>query len=201
MMKVGVINYGAGNLLSILNGLKRTGIETLVITNPVELKELDAVVIPGVGNFAHASGALEPFREIFRDIIKEGRYVLGICLGMQILFENSEEGVGEGLGALKGRVVRFSPEVKVPHMGWNTLDIIKQTQMTDGISDSDYFYFVHSYYATGLAGSHIVARTDYSVKFPSMIVKDSLVGVQFHPEKSSKNGVRVLQNFRDMISR
>ena len=200
-MKVGVIDYGAGNIFSILAGLRRARINAEVIANPQDLSSIDAVVIPGVGNFSQAAESLKPFREQLQVLYEEGRFILGICLGMQILLDESEEGGGRGLGLLEGCVNRLPETVKVPHMGWNTIDVKQQSQLFEGLPESPYFYFVHSFYSTPNAGSYIVATTTYGKEFASVIGRGSVLGLQFHPEKSGKHGARVLDNFRKMIVR
>jgi glutamine amidotransferase len=198
---VGVIDYGAGNMYSILCGLQRAKLDTTVIANPQELKSADAVVIPGVGNFSQASQALGGFRTSLQETAEEGRVVLGICLGMQILLESSEEGAGTGLQLIEGSVKRLPSGVKVPHMGWNTIEEMKDCPLLSGISDQSYFYFVHSYYAAPRSISRVMATTSHGVEFASVIAKESVFGVQFHPEKSGEPGAMVLRNFRDMLMR
>jgi imidazole glycerol-phosphate synthase subunit HisH len=200
-MKVGVIDYGAGNIFSILSGLRRADINAVVVTEPEELSSKDAVVIPGVGNFAQAAESLKIFREQLQNLSQEGRYILGICLGMQILLNESEEGIGRGLGILEGCVSRLPVAVKVPHMGWNTIDIKQQSQLFEGLPESPYFYFVHSYYSKPIANSDVIATTTYGKEFASVIGQGSILGLQFHPEKSGKCGARVLGNFKEMIAR
>ncbi|MFW9802637.1 MAG: imidazole glycerol phosphate synthase subunit HisH [Candidatus Thorarchaeota archaeon] len=200
-MRVGLIDYGAGNMYSILCGLERANLDTSVIANPQDLASVDAVVIPGVGNFSQASQELLRFRTSLQETAKEGRIILGICLGMQILLEQSEEGEGEGLGLIEGSVKRLPSDVKVPHMGWNTIEWTTDSPLLSGISEGSYFYFVHSYYAAPRQHSRIVATTNHGVDFPSIITKDSVFGVQFHPEKSGEFGAAVLNNFRSMLVR
>jgi glutamine amidotransferase len=200
-MEVAIIDYGAGNLFSIQCGLHRSNINTKIITNPRNLQLSDAVVIPGVGNFSQASQSLEIFRECINDLIVEGRIILGICLGMQILMEWSEEGSGEGLGLIKGSVRSLPPNVKVPHMGWNTITIKNECPLLNSLQEESYFYFVHSYYASPKEQKSIISTTTYGIDFPSVIAKESLFGVQFHPEKSGESGTQVFRNFRDMLTR
>jgi glutamine amidotransferase len=165
------------------------------------LQSSDAVVIPGVGSFSQASQSLEAFRECINDLIVEGRLILGICLGMQILMEWSEEGIGEGLGLIEGSVMSLPSNVKVPHMGWNTIKIENECPLLNGLQEESYFYFVHSYYASPSESSNVISTTSYSIDFPSVIAKESIYGVQFHPEKSGESGAKILDNFKDMLMR
>ncbi|MGY5880559.1 MAG: imidazole glycerol phosphate synthase subunit HisH [Candidatus Thorarchaeota archaeon] len=200
-MKVGVIDYGAGNIFSILAGLRRANIDAEVITKPRELSSTDAVVIPGVGNFSQAAKSLKIFREQLQGLSEEGRYILGICLGMQILLDESEEGRGRGLGILEGCVSHLPVTVKVPHMGWNTIEVKQQFQLFEGLPESPYFYFVHSYYSKPTADSDVIATTTYGNEFASVIGRGSVIGLQFHPEKSGEHGARILDNFKELIVR
>lgn len=189
-MKVALLDLGLGNLLSIKRGLERAGGEVLLATNDEETASADAVVIPGVGAFRNGISALKKnFSNIFE------KPILGICLGMQLLLERSYEGgIFEGMGLIKGEVVRLPNIVKIPHMGWNDITIVKDSPLLEGLKSGDYFYFVHSYYCK-LMEDVSLAFTEYGVKFPSIIEKKNLVGVQFHPEKSGKNGLIFLKNF------
>ncbi len=200
-MQVGVLDYGAGNIFSIVSGLRRADIDTEIVANPNDLSSYDAVVIPGVGNFSQATKSLEIFREKLQEISEEGRYILGICLGMQILLDESEEGGGRGLGLLEGSVIRLPTSVKVPHMGWNTIEVQKKSQLFEGLPESPYFYFVHSFYSRPSEVSDVVATTTYGTKFAAAIARDSILGLQFHPEKSGDQGALLLRNFKEMIAR
>ena len=200
-MQVGVLDYGAGNIFSIVSGLRRADINTKVVTDPKVLSSVGAVVVPGVGNFSQATESLEIFRETLLEISREGRYILGIWLGMQILLNESEEGSGNGLGFIEGSVVRLPSAVKVPHMGWNTIEVKKQSQLFEGLRESPYFYFVHSFYSQPTEVTDIVATTNYGTEFAAAIARDSVLGLQFHPEKSGEQGARILRNFKEMITR
>ncbi|MGY5853062.1 MAG: imidazole glycerol phosphate synthase subunit HisH [Candidatus Thorarchaeota archaeon] len=200
-MEVGVIDYGAGNMYSILCGLQRANIDTKVITEPEEIRSSDAVVIPGVGNFSQACKSLDKFREDLQEVIIEGRILLGVCLGMQVLLERSEEGSGEGLGLMHGSVRRLPSKAKVPHMGWNTITVTNECPLLDGLQENSYFYFIHSYFASPSESANVMSVTEYGIDFPSVIAMDSIYGVQFHPEKSGETGALVLDNFRDVLRR
>ncbi|MFM8765055.1 MAG: imidazole glycerol phosphate synthase subunit HisH [Spartobacteria bacterium] len=196
--KLGVIDYGSGNLRSVCKAIEAAGSTPSLVTEPSGLESLDAIVVPGVGAFAHcaenlrATGLWNPVREW----ALAGRPYLGICLGYQLLFESSEESPGvEGLGVLKGRVVRFSDAaLKVPHMGWNTLSKTSGP-LYDGLSGDVSMYFVHSYYPVPSESSLVSAWSDYGVSFAASVSSGALHAVQFHPEKSQSAGLALLRNF------
>ena len=199
-----VIDYGAGNLRSVLHALNHLGVESMrVIHAPHELKGADKIILPGVGAFGtgmqqlHAQGLVQPMR----DAIRAGVPYLGICLGMQFLFETSDEmGDHEGLGVLPGRVTRF-PErdnLKVPHMGWNQLTPTRPSPLLKGIEQDSYAYFVHSYYCVPANADDTLLSVCYGDDFCAGVQRDNVYGVQFHPEKSQKTGLRILTNFMEL---
>jgi glutamine amidotransferase len=196
--KLGVIDYGSGNLRSVCKAIEAAGSTPSLVTDPSGLDSLDAIVVPGVGAFAHcaenlrATGLWNPVREW----ALSGRPYLGICLGYQLLFESSEESPGvEGLGVLKGRVVRFSDAaLKVPHMGWNTLSKTSGP-LYNSLSGDVSMYFVHSYYPVPADSSLVSAWSDYGVSFAAGVSSGALHAVQFHPEKSQSAGLALLRNF------
>ena len=200
---IAVIDYGLGNLKSVSKALEAVGAEVEVTNNSEKIAEAKAIVLPGVGAFHRGVENLKSMGivpSIFK-AIGQGKPFLGICLGLQLLFAESEEhGSPKGLDIIKGRVKRFSADVKVPHMGWNT---IKQTSdhrpqtidLFKAIPEESYFYFVHSYYVEPENENVIAATTDYGKEFVSAINKDNIWGVQFHPEKSGELGLKVLKNF------
>ena len=196
--KLGVIDYGSGNLRSVCKALEAAGSTPTLVTEPSGLAALDAIVVPGVGAFAHcaenlrATGLWNPVREW----ALSGRPYLGICLGYQLLFESSEESPGvEGLGVLKGRVVRFpDAALKVPHMGWNTLSKTSGP-LYKGLSGDVSMYFVHSYYPAPADSSVVSAWSDYGLSFAAGVSSGALHAVQFHPEKSQSAGLALLRNF------
>jgi glutamine amidotransferase len=198
-----IIDYGMGNLFSIYNGLKRVYDQPLLVTaEDIErLREASGIIVPGVGAFDDCVRSFRPFSETLIERVEAGVPVLGICIGMQLLFERSEEGSEAGLGLIPGGVVRLPPRVRVPHMGWNTLRLKRQSELLAGITEDDYFYFVHSYHCVPRDAEYIVASTDYGIELAAVVQRDNLFGVQFHPEKSSKKGLQVLQNFARMCRR
>lgn len=201
-MKTAVLDYDVGNLASVIQGLKHAGLEPILTREREEILSARAVVLPGVGAFAQGMENLKKhgLLPVIEEVTAKGVPFLGICLGMQLLFEESEEyGRHEGLGLLPGKVVRFPIGLKIPHMGWNTLNIVNPHSLLNGIQSGSYVYFVHSYYASNCDPSHIIASTNYGVEFPAMVCFNNIVGVQFHPEKSSRIGLKLLSNFGEMV--
>jgi len=202
---IAVIDYGMGNLGSVSNALKSLGGEVRVTQKNSDLKRAEKIVLPGVGAFQNAMHSLAKLNLIdtLKGEIREGKIYLGICLGLELLFEESEEGVGcKGFGILKGDVVKFSVSdkkgttLKVPHMGWNQLRVKKKNcPLFRGTTDDAFFYFVHSYYVRPLDEDAIAAVTDYGKEFTSMVWKDNIYATQFHPEKSQEVGLKLLENF------
>jgi len=190
-----IIDYGAGNLRSITNACKFIGYDVNLIPEPGNLDDAEKIILPGVGNFGDAMEKLIPFKKILLEKVRDNVPFLGICLGIQVIMEKSEESPGvKGLGIFKGGCKKFQG-VKVPHMGWNNIKIKnKNTAILKNIKE-DYFYFVHSYYPEPVDGSIIAAATDYGLKFPSVIAEDNVFACQFHPEKSGNTGLKLLKNF------
>lgn len=193
-MRVVILDYGVGNLFSLTSALEREGARPLVVS---ELPScgIDAVILPGVGNFAPAAARVRSMRDSLAGIIERGLPVLGICLGMQLLFDQSEEAPGEGLHLFPGRVVRLPESVKVPHIGWNTLEIAQPHPLLEGVADGEWVYFVHSFYPEPAEEKIVLARCDYGIRFPAIVGRGSLFGTQFHPEKSGPTGRKILRNF------
>ena len=193
-MKLVIIDYGAGNIKSIQFAFKRLGIDAVLSSNADEIKAADKVIFPGVGE---ASSAMNKLKESGLDTIipKLKQPVLGICLGMQLMCNRTEEGNTDGLGIFDVDVKRFSNEVKVPQMGWNTIANL-ESELFAGLSEKDYMYLVHSYYAEENESS--IATTEYDISYASALQKDNFYGVQFHPEKSGKSGEKILQNFLNL---
>jgi glutamine amidotransferase len=198
---VAIIDCGIGNLFSLECALKRVGLKPNVVRKARSLKGVDAIVIPGVGNFKAATQKMKNLRQEIAKSVSEGVPLFGICLGLQLLFDSSEEGPGGGLGFLEGRVLKLPGTVKTPHMGWNTLKILHGNDLVRGVSETDYFYFVHSYYPSPASNRAIVARTEYGLDFVSIAGHENIHGVQFHPEKSGRAGEQILRNFASIVRR
>ncbi|MDD3726303.1 MAG: imidazole glycerol phosphate synthase subunit HisH [Candidatus Ratteibacteria bacterium] len=198
---IGIINYGAGNIRSVYTSFVTCGKESFLIETAGDFKKADMVVLPGVGAFGDGMKMLS-LKGMIGTLIEEvnkGKPFLGICLGLQMLFSYSEEGETEGLGIIKGKVERFKVTdkcLKVPHMGWSQVTLLdKNNPIFYNIGDSQYFYFAHSFYVVPDEPSVIAGTTSYGVEFASFVSKKNIVGVQFHPEKSGRNGIQFLKNF------
>lgn len=201
---IGIVDYGRGNLRSVEKALEKVGFEATIMASPAELSLVNGVILPGVGAFADAMQELGQGEWIgpLTRFARSGRPFLGICLGMQVLFEVGEEhGEHAGLGLLAGRVVKFPQGRKVPHMGWNSISLEQPSHLLEGIPNESYFYFVHSYYAEPSEKRDIVATSDYGVVFPAVVGKDNIWGAQFHPEKSSPWGLKLLTNFGKWVNK
>jgi glutamine amidotransferase len=202
--KIVIIDYGMGNLRSVQKGFERVGFEASVTRNKREISGTSAIVLPGVGAFKDCMENLERYGLIDLIIrsIEKGKPYLGICLGLQILFSESEEfGNRKGLDLIKGKVVRFQPdhEHKVPHMGWNTIEMEREVPLLQGLKSGDFFYFVHSYYACPDGEAWNSTVTQYGIPFVSSIWKENIFATQFHPEKSQQKGLRILENFAKSV--
>jgi glutamine amidotransferase len=196
---IAIIDYGMGNLRSIHNALTKVGGDAVIVSDSRDLSDADGIVIPGVGSFGDAMHNLTPFADRLFDSVDSGTPLLGICIGLQVLFDRSEESDSAGFGLLKGDVVRLPEGVKIPQMGWNELTIHRDTDLLAGIDNGDFFYFVHSYYCVPGDPGIIAATTDYGVDLACVVSKENVHAVQFHPEKSSKKGLRLLENFVEMV--
>jgi glutamine amidotransferase len=201
---IGIVDYGMGNLFSVSKALERLGAEYFISANKKELLQADGLILPGVGSFRDAMELLPV--ETIKEFAATGKPLLGICLGMQLLFERSEEnGPTEGLGLLPGSVRRFpgtTPEgqtYKVPHMGWNRLEFVNQSPLLKNLEE-DYVYFVHSYYVNAENNDVLLAKADYHEQVSAVVGRDNVMGMQFHPEKSSKLGMALLDNFLQMVA-
>jgi glutamine amidotransferase len=195
-MRVAIFDYGAGNIFSLKVALEKQGATVDVITNFDAANNYSGLLLPGVGNFDPAIRSIRDYSSTsFSDYVKDKIHVLGICLGMEMFFEKSEEGKERGLGVMEGEVVLLPNKFKIPHMGWNSLKIKKSNPLLDGVPDSSWVYFVHSYRVKPNNPDIIVADSDYGIEVPAVINKGNLYGTQFHPEKSGKVGSTMLKNF------
>ncbi|RJP31811.1 MAG: imidazole glycerol phosphate synthase subunit HisH [Actinobacteria bacterium] len=198
---IAIIDYGMGNLRSVEKAFVYLGHDVKVSRDPASIENVEGIVLPGVGAFGDAMRELSGggFIEPLRDAVAGGKPLLGICLGFQLLFEESEESPGiMGLGILPGRVVRFPPSVKIPHMGWNDVCFARSHPVLEGVEEGSYFYFVHSYYVVPREADDRLTTTGYGMDFASGVARDRLIAFQFHPEKSSASGMRILSNFARM---
>ena len=195
---VAVIDYDAGNTLSVTRALEKVGAKVDLTPDPEDVARADAVVLPGVGAFGDCMRKLEErgMDGACREAIESGKPFLGVCVGLQVLFEGSEESPGvQGLGVLPGMVVRFEVgDLKVPHMGWNQLDVARSHPVLEGL-DGEAFYFVHSYYPDPAQAGHVLGTAEYGARFCAAAGRENLVAVQFHPEKSSRAGLELYENF------
>jgi len=203
---IAIIDYGMGNLRSVEKGFLKVGVNVKVTNKPEDLLKADGIVLPGVGAFRDCMGELTNLNLInaVADSIQRGKPYLGICLGLQVLFSESDEfGKCNGLDILKGRVIRFdleNKELKIPQMGWNQLNIKNNNPLFEGVPDKSYFYFVHSYYVLPDDSDIVATTTDYGIEFTSSVWKDNIFAVQFHPEKSQALGLKVLRNFGNIVN-
>jgi len=199
---IAIIDYGAGNLRSVRNALTHVGADVLTVDTPEGLHGAAKIVLPGVGAFGAGINALRAagFEEPLLAAVRAGVPIFGICLGMQYLFESSDEmGDHRGLGLLPGRVTRFpSGGPKVPHIGWNQLHIRCEHPLLAGVTSGQYAYFVHSYYVEAGDAADVLATTDYGIDYASIVARDNIFGIQPHPEKSQSVGLRILQNFVEL---
>ena len=200
---IAIIDYDAGNLKSVEKALKYLGQDVIVSRDSSEILQADKVILPGVGSFGDAMNNLDHFNRVdtIKKVAEKDTPFLGICLGLQLLFEKSDETPGaEGLGILKGEILRIPPKegLKIPHMGWNSLNIKPQARLFDGIANNSYVYFVHSYYLKAEDENIVAASTEYSTHIHASVESGNIFACQFHPEKSSDVGLRILKNFASL---
>ena len=202
---IAIIDYDAGNLKSVEKALLYLGQDVLVTRDREKILSADKVILPGVGNFGHAMEKLKGYRleEVIRETARQGKPFLGICLGLQLLFERSAEAPGvEGLGILKGEILRIPDreDLKVPHIGWNSLKLQNQGRLFAGLEEEPYVYFVHSYYLKAADPQIVKAVTEYGVRIDASVESGNVFACQFHPEKSSRTGLKILKNFAELSS-
>jgi glutamine amidotransferase len=198
--QITIIDYGAGNLKNLKNAFDYLRFPNRISSDPVEILQAERLALPGVGAFGFAMQNLRDrgLHEILPEKIRQGTPLLGICLGMQLLLSQSEEGgLFAGLNLIPGNVRRFQIDLKVPHMGWNTLEPRQESILVRALPRPAYAYFVHSYFCAPENPAHVVAETNYQISFASMIQKDHIFGVQFHPEKSQETGLQIIKNFME----
>lgn len=204
---IGIVDYGMGNLFSVSKALERIDVESFISDDPAELVKADGILLPGVGSFRDAMNLLERQKlDVFlKEYTESGGFLLGICLGMQLLFDESEEnGPTKGLSLIPGKVVKFSgidsneQAYKVPHMGWNYLNFQHPSPLITDVQE-DYVYFVHSYYIKAEDQTVVTASADYDVAVPAIVSKGNVYGMQFHPEKSGTMGMQLLKNYIELV--
>ncbi|MBN1357506.1 imidazole glycerol phosphate synthase subunit HisH [Candidatus Bathyarchaeota archaeon] len=196
-----IFDYGVGNILSLKCALEKVGLNVEIGVSAQQLKKADAIALPGVGSFSAAITKLNVVKDTLFAAVENGTPLIGICLGLQLFFPESEEGPGEGLALFEGKNVWLRGEVKVPHMGWNTLRLVKQNPLFDGVADESYVYFVHSLYPVPTHKEIVATETDYGETFTSAIASKNVFGTQFHPEKSGDIGLKILENFANIVKR
>lgn len=200
---IAIIDYDAGNIRSVEKAMAKLGQEVWITRDRERIMNADKVILPGVGSFGDAMAHLREYNlvEVIKDVVAEKKPFLGICLGLQLLYESSEETPGvEGLGILKGKILRIpeQKDLKIPHMGWNSLHLQNDGRMFRGIEQNSYVYFVHSYYLKAGEEETVKATTEYSVNIHASVEKDNVFACQFHPEKSGDLGLQILKNFAEL---
>lgn len=200
---IAIIDYDAGNIKSVERALQYLGEECIVTRDKEKLLKADKIILPGVGAFGDAMEKLHKFGlvDVIHKLVKENKPFLGICLGLQLMFESSEEGPGvKGLGLLPGKIVKFPEKegFKIPHMGWNSIDVKEGSRLFKGVSNNSYVYFVHSYYLQAENENDVAATTEYITHVHASVEHDNIFACQFHPEKSGDVGLRILKNFCEL---
>lgn len=200
---IAIIDYDAGNIKSVEKALQKVGAEVVITKDAQEILQAEKVILPGVGAFGDAMANLKKYGldEVIHQVVEKGTPFLGICLGLQLLFERSDETPGvDGLGILKGEILRIPEKdnLKIPHMGWNSLHLQNHGRLFKGLLEQSYVYFVHSYYLKAKEDEIVKATTDYSVNIHASVEKDNVFACQFHPEKSSDVGLQILKNFVEL---
>ncbi|MBU3218039.1 imidazole glycerol phosphate synthase subunit HisH [Clostridium estertheticum] len=199
---IAIVDYGVGNLNSVQNALKSLNILSIISSNAEEISKCRSIIVPGVGAFPDAMKNMKEsgIDEVIKQAAKEGKPILGICLGMQLFFDEScEVEKCQGLGLLKGNIIKLEGSIKIPHMGWNSLSFENDSPLLGGIEENQYVYFVHSYYAVNCEDGIVNAYSTYEKKIPAIVSKGNIFGMQFHPEKSGDFGMKLLKNFAEVV--
>ena len=201
-MKITIIDYGAGNVRNVFRAIDQLGVKPIISADPKDILSSDGVILPGVGaaqdtmNYLSEKNLIEPIKQY----INANNYFLGVCMGLQALFDYSLEGGRQQcLGIIPGKIVRFPDDLVVPHMGWNQVKVVKKHKLIDGISDKEYFYFVHSFYPEPSSSEVVIATSHYGSNFPSIVAQNNVYATQFHPEKSGDIGLRIYKNFINIV--
>lgn len=196
--KIAIIDYGVGNLRSVYRGLESSGAEPIITGDMAIIEDSDGIILPGVGAFSDAMKRLRPFENVLKKSVGK-KPILGICLGLQLYFTESEEdGMHKGLDLMHGKIIRLPEGMKIPHMGWNSIEIKKESRLLKGVKTGDFFYFVHSFYAIP-EEDVTTATTRYGIEMPAVVEKGNAYATQFHPEKSGRAGLKILKNFVDIV--
>ena len=199
---ISIIDYGVGNLRSVQKAFEVLGVEAVITEDKDVIKASKGIILPGVGAFPDAMKELESkgLVDIIIEEAEKGKPILGICLGMQLLFEvGYEVEETKGLGLIKGSIDKITGNVKIPHMGWNNLEVVNECKVLEGLSSDNYAYFVHSFYATVANKENLNATTFYGTSIPAVVSNGNVIGIQFHPEKSGKVGMQILKNFGELV--
>lgn len=200
-MSIAIIDYGVGNLRSVEKAFTSQGIEAVVTSDEKILRSADKLALPGVGAFRACMDGLKSrgFDKLVLDAAKAGKPIIGLCVGLQMMFEEGHEfGVHKGLGLMPGRVVKFPEKLRVPHIGWNQVEFKRDHRVFTDLSSQTFFYFVHSFYVESADATCVLGETDYGMRYASICGRDNIVGVQFHPEKSQTAGLKLLKNFAEL---
>ena len=201
---IAIVDYGVGNLRSVEKALQAVGARAFLTSDPGLIREAERVVLPGVGAFGECARRLREsgLDQLVLDAAERNKPVIGLCVGLQLMFDEGHEfGVHAGLGLMQGRVIRFPQSApRVPQIGWNQIERVKKCGLLEGLQEGSYFYFVHSYYVEAENAEDVLAVTDYGLEYPSICARGSVCGVQFHPEKSQENGLRLLANFAGLAA-
>lgn len=200
-MSIAIIDYGVGNLRSVEKAFTSQGIEAVVTSDEKVLRSADKLVLPGVGAFKACMDGLKAhgFDELVLEAARAGTPIIGLCVGLQMMFEEGHEfGVHKGLGLMPGRVVKFPEKLRVPHIGWNQVEFKRNHRIFDDLPSQTFFYFVHSFYVESADAGCVLGETDYGMRYASICGRDNIVGVQFHPEKSQAAGLKLLKNFAEI---
>ncbi|MBX4260111.1 imidazole glycerol phosphate synthase subunit HisH [Clostridium estertheticum] len=199
---IAIVDYGVGNLNSVQNALNSLNIKSRISSNAEEISKCRSIIVPGVGAFPDAMKNMKEtgIDKVIKRAANEGKPILGICLGMQLFFEEScEVEKCQGLGLLKGNIIKLEGSIKIPHMGWNSLSFENDSPLLRGIKENQYVYFVHSYYAVNCEEGIVNAYSTYEKKIPAIVSKGNIFGMQFHPEKSGDFGMKLLKNFAEVV--
>ena len=202
MPLIAIIDYGLGNFMSIQNALKKAGANTLITRKKTDIQRSDALILPGVGAFKDAMKNFEPISNEVLNQVQSGKPLLGICLGLQLLFtESTEGGTYKGLDYFHGQIIGLPKNLKVPHMGWNKILLVQENPLLADVPNGSFVYFAHSYFPAMNVSEEVITMTEYGIRFPSTVSRDHVFATQYHPEKSGVTGLRIINNFVKYVRR